>query len=186
MVIYENDEIYVRPIHEYDLKKNSYFQWFHDQEICKYNSHGKMSHAINYTEASFNHKNDIVWAVIKKKTKDTGKELINQDIHIGNVVLEINWINRNAEFTCIFGEKEYWGKGYCTQAMKWLFSHGFNKLNLHKIWLGTASLNKGMISAAKKVDMHTEGRLRGHLYINGAFSDIVQMAIFKKDFNVQL
>lgn len=159
--IYENDEIYVSPfIIDKDADDNYYKQWFHDQEVCKYNSHGKMSHDFDpLYMANLDPKSNIVWGVVVK----------NNNHHIGNVALNIDWINRNAEFTCIFGEKEYWGKGYCTQVLKWIIDHGFNKLNLHKIWLGTASNNIGMNLAAKKCDMELEAELEQDLFIDGTF-----------------
>jgi RimJ/RimL family protein N-acetyltransferase len=184
MVIYENDEIYVRSLDYGDINEDAYQQWFFDQEVCKYNSHGKMSHGFNTHKLLDNDDNRIVWAVFKKGNTDELAEFENKDTHIGNVCLqEIDWINRNAEFTCIFGEKEYWGKGYCTQAMKWLFSHGFKKLGIDKIYLGTASGNEGMKAAATKIGMHKEGYLRDHLYLNGCFWNVVQMAVFKRDWH---
>ena len=175
MIIYENNEIYVRPIMSSDRKKKSYISWFCDQEVCKYNTHGKMSHGINYSESQSNPIDAIIWAVIKKKINDMESRKTIEALHIGNVVLEIDWINRNAEFTCIFGEKEYWGQGYCTQAMKWLFTHGFNKLNLHKIWLGTA--NPRMGKAAENVGMKVEAELWDQIFIEGQFKKIIRYAI---------
>ena len=40
--IYENDEIYVRPFVESDITER-YLEWYYDQEVCKYNSHGKFT-----------------------------------------------------------------------------------------------------------------------------------------------
>jgi len=181
MKIYENDEIYVRPLLESDTNKENYLQWFYDQEVCRYNSHGKMSHGRDYSKPGINPNKHIVWAVIKKEYKKIGENIpyTDEELHIGNVNLNIDWINRNAEFTCIFGEKKYWGKGYCTQTMKWLFTHGFNNLNLHKIWLGTAKNNIGMQIAADRLGMKKEGRLKDHVFINGGWLDIIKMFVFQ-------
>ena len=191
MVIYENDDIYVRPLCEKDLEKLEYIKWFHDQEVCKYNSHGKMSHMLRPKDITkIDPKSNIVWAVFKKDFRENSRKngKIERspayDTHIGNVCLNnIDWINRNAEFTCIFGEKEYWGKGYCTQAMRMLLNHGFNKLNLDKIWLGVAEENTGMIKAAGNVGMVEEGRLKGHVFVGGVFEDVIRLCTFKGDFN---
>jgi len=180
MKIYENDQIYVRPLIDTDINEN-YRRWFYDQEVCKYNSHGKFSHdfaPLEILEGSWI--NEIIWAVIRKmhkKPNESGGYDRVPAIHIGNVCLNINWINRNAEFTCIFGEKEYWGKGYCSTVLEWMIDHGFNKLNLHKIWLGTA--NPGMMKAAHKVGMRQEGRLKEHVFLEGKFLDIDNFRILK-------
>jgi len=180
MMLYENNEIYVRPLHKTDLYKKAYEAWFYDQEVCKYNSHGVFSHGFKpHTSLSFDQEKNIIWGVFAKKFYPLGNKAgyVN-NYHIGNVALQdINWINRNAEFTCIFGEKSAWGKGYCTQAMRWLFSHGFTKLNLHKIWLGTVSENHGMGKAAEKLAMQIEGSLSDHVFIDGKFKNIIRYSI---------
>ena len=183
MKIYENDEIYVRPLLESDTNKENYLQWFYDQEVCRYNSHGKMSHGRDYSKPGINPNKHIVWAVIKKEYKKIGENIpyTDEELHIGNVNLNIDWINRNAEFTCIFGEKKYWGKGYCTQALQWIIAHGFTKLNLHKIWLGTC--NPGMIKAAQNTKMLLMNMIKEDVFINGQFEDIHRLEIYKRDFN---
>lgn len=177
--IYENDDIYVRPLTEADINKESYKQWFFDQEVCKFNSHGKMSHT--WEKPEFDQDKTVVWAVIAKRLYpiEGDGHAFFKDVHIGNVVLYIDWINRNAEFGCIFGEKKMWGLGICTQVMRWLFDHGFNKLNLHKIWLGTVSGNEGMEHAAEKVGMKLEAKLCDDVFINGIFENVIRYAIRK-------
>jgi len=179
MKIYENDEIYVRPLLESDIEKESYLQWFYDQEVCKYNSHSVFSHGfdpLNITE--LDPKSNIIWAVMaKEKGSWESWNYKNADLHIGNVVLYIDWINRNAEFTCIFGEKKYWGKGYCTQVLKWIINHGFNKLGINKVWLGTAVNNEGMNHAALNAGMDLEAVLKKDVFLNGEYIDINRLSI---------
>ena len=165
--IYENGEIYVRPFKDTDITER-YLKWFHDQEVCKYNSHGKMSNQPSLKMSDTG--KTLIWAVLRKA------DIHYKEILIGKVVLNIDWINRNAEFTCIFGEKEYWRKGYCTQVLEWMINHGLNKLNLYKIWLGTARSNTGMISAALNCDMIQEGELSNHVFLNGKYESIKQFA----------
>ena len=174
--IYENDQIYVRPFVKSDITER-YLEWFQDQEVCKYNSHGKMSNKP--TLAINNNMDDSIgWAVISKYSVHAGTTYYSDHL-IGKVKLEINWINRNAEFTCIFGEKEFWGKGYCTQVLKWIIDHSLNKLNLHKIWLGTAESNTGMLKAADKAGMNCEACLHSEVFLNGKFENVLRWGIFK-------
>lgn len=173
--IYENNEIYVRPFIESDITER-YLEWFHDQEVCKYNSHGKMSNMpiLQTSDA----RDSIGWAIVLKRKYDTdSKSAWVPDFLIGKVKLEINWINRNAEFTCIFGEKEYWGKGYCTQVLKWMIEHSFNKLGLNKIWLGTALENIGMQKAAERAGMYEECILEQDLFLNGQFTNTIRWCV---------
>ncbi|GAF71064.1 unnamed protein product, partial [marine sediment metagenome] len=50
--------------------------------------------------------------------------------YIGQITLDnIDWKNRNAELGIVIGNKEYWGKGYGTDAIKILLDHAFNQMN---------------------------------------------------------
>lgn len=165
--------IYVRPLQNTDVHHYRYLGWFTNQVVCRYNSHGKYSHLNNYKNIEWGDRNRILWAVFLERKG------INK--HIGNVSLHIDWLNRSAEFGCIFGEINEWGKGYAAQAMKWLIDHAFEKLNLNRVWLGTAIENIGMIKAAEKVGMTKEGVLKSAVWLNGAYMDIVRYGIIKDE-----
>lgn len=58
--------------------------------------------------------------------------------------------NRDADFSVGIVETE-WGKGYGTEATRWLVDYGFRGLNLHRISLTVASTNDRAVSVYKKV-----------------------------------
>jgi len=172
--------------------QGNYQQWFHDPNVTRYNSHGLFPYTKNQMQAflvRLESSSDIVWAVmakearsasIKNKTYPSDDKYFHR--HIGNVSLQnINWINRSAEFATIFGEKEYWGKGYCTEAAKLLFEHGFKKLGLHRIWTGTAKTNTGMIEVAKKLGMTREGIFRDGTFLYGKFINVCAYGILEDE-----
>src|SRR5882672_9909700 len=47
----------------------------------------------------------------------------------------IDWIDRNAEVGIVIWKKEYWGKGYGSDAMMVLLRCAFRKMNLHRVFL---------------------------------------------------
>ena len=94
---------FVRPLAESDLN-GSYPGWFEDQDVCRYNSHGKLfktSACFKKFLDELNQQDRVVWAICHI-----------EDGHIGNVSLqEISLINRTAEFAILLGDKRHWGKG---------------------------------------------------------------------------
>jgi len=188
--LYSDDEIYMRPFKESDMKE-PYTSWFYDQEVTRFNSHGLFPYSKEQKEVFVKSLDtNIVWAIMAKNKKElkSGQFLpppgYYDDIHIGNISLQsINWINRSAEFAVIIGDINYWGKGICTQAGQWLFDHGFNKLNLNRIWSGTAAINTGMIKVFKKLGMKEEGRFRQGTYLAGDYYDILCYGILKNEHN---
>ena len=122
----------------------------------------------------FDPDNNVLWSIWAKAVGRTDEQ------HIGNVMLaDINWIDRKAEFSCIFGEKQYWGKGYATEAIQILFDHGFDKLNLNKIWLGTPLANTAMIKIAEKLGMIREGIFTEEMFLYGVWHSVARYGLTK-------
>ncbi len=102
--------------------------------------------------------------------------------HIGNIsIQEIDYINRSAEIAFIIGDKDCWGKGIATTAGFFMLHHGFDVLNMNRIYLGTAALNEGMRKVAEKLKMRFEGVSRAGLYIDGQYQHIVHYSILKNE-----
>jgi len=183
--IYETDRLFVSPFLEEDLNDETYNSWFYDQEVTKYNSHGLFPYTKKQKESFMNEidsKERIVWKVMlsQKITEfDTHKIA---SIWIGNISLQsFNWINRSAEFAIVLGDKNYWGKGYGTEALRLLIDHGFNKLHLNRIWTGTASINVGMNKIATNLGMDAEGQFREAVYLDGDYEDVTVYGILKEE-----
>ncbi len=192
--LYEAEKFYVRPFIKEDIT-DEYLSWFSDTEVTKYTSHGLYGYtkeqAFEFFEKA-EKAGDIIWAIVVKNTDPNqilcygpGKYTsIPYYIHIGNIAFQnINWINRTTEFAGVIGNKDYWNKGIGTKAIGILFEHGFNKLNLNKIYLGTAVTNIGMKNIAIKLGMRPEGILIDHVFLEGQYTNIHQYGILKKEWN---
>lgn len=177
-MIYElGKDYFVRPLSADDIN-GPYTSWFEDQEVCRYNSHGKLFRARAYYQEYLDGSNlqdRVVWAICHVK-----------DGHIGNISLQdISLIDRTAEFAIILGDKRHWGKRVGLLAGKKLLAHGFDKLNLERIHCGTAATNEGMKKLALAMGMVQEGTRRQHLFLDGARVDIVEYGILRPEFKKQ-
>jgi RimJ/RimL family protein N-acetyltransferase len=65
-----------------------------------------------------------------------------------------------AELDIYLGEKEYWGKGFATDAVRTACRYGFEKMRLHKITLTVVTENEAAHHIYRKVGFVEEGRLR--------------------------
>ena len=169
--------IYLRVLLKEDIG-NGYVAWLNDLSVCKYNSHHVFPYteekAIKYIDRVNNSSTDIVLAIVLKENNR----------HIGNISLQkINLVNRNAEFAILIGDKENWGKGYSKEAAILIFKHGFDYLNLHKIYCGTSQDNIAMQKLALFLAMKEEGRRREIQYKNGKYVDQIYYGVLKKEFN---
>ncbi|KZB66867.1 acetyltransferase [Thalassospira lucentensis] len=170
------DGYYVRGLQQEDIE-GSYPSWFEDQEVCAFNSHGKTFKNKEWFRnfyLNLNAEDQIVWAICHHK-----------DGHIGNVSLQgMSFINRNAEFAILIGEKKHWRKSVGLNAAKILLTHGFCKLNLTRIYCGTAETNFGMQKLALNLGMKEEGRRRKHIYLNGKWLDMLEYGVLREEFVV--
>jgi ribosomal-protein-alanine N-acetyltransferase len=64
-----------------------------------------------------------------------------------------------------------WGHGYATDAARTLITFGFGELGLHRISAAAAPDNAASLAVIKRLGMTYEGRIRDHVFTNGAWRD---------------
>jgi RimJ/RimL family protein N-acetyltransferase len=103
---------------------------------------------------------------------------------IGNCsFIDIEWRNRSAEVGIMIGEKSYWSQGYGPEALQVLIDHGFNTLNLHRIWLRVYAKNTRGIRAYEKVGFVHEGKYRQAHFQHGQYFDVLIMSVLKDEWS---
>jgi diamine N-acetyltransferase len=93
----------------------------------------------------------------------------------------IDWRNRACEFGIMIGEKDYWNKGYGTEAVRLLTQYGFNTLNLHRVFLRVFENNPRAIRAYEKAGFVLEGRMRQAEFRDGKYMDVLIMSMLKDE-----
>ncbi len=105
---------------------------------------------------------------------------------IGNIGLHnIDWKNRKAVLGIFIGEKDYWNKGYGTDAIKTLLRFAFEELNLNRVELRVFEFNARAIRCYEKCGFVLEGRLRQSLFRDGRYHDELVMAVLRDDWSAQ-
>ena len=79
------------------------------------------------------------------------------------------------------GDKTYWGQGYGREAVQLLVDYGFRHHNLHKVWLEVHGRNQRAIRAYRACGFVEEGRLRQHVWSDGAYDDLVIMGVLRPE-----
>jgi len=79
------------------------------------------------------------------------------------------------------GEREFWGKGYGTDAMKVILRYAFQELNLRRVALDAFEYNPRAICSYEKVGFVHEGRAREFLYREGRRWDLIFMGILREE-----
>ena len=167
------DRIYLSPRRVEDAEK--FTEWMNDFDITDYI--GRSSQLMS------------VQGEIEYLEKDSNPEAtfvivtLNEDKMIGSISLEkMRNIHRTATLGIFIGEKEYWSKGYGSEAIKLLLDYGFNYLNLHSINLTVMSFNERAVKCYKKCGFKEVGRRREDKFVNGAYYDTIIMDILESEF----
>ncbi|KAA5532446.1 GNAT family N-acetyltransferase [Taibaiella lutea] len=79
--------------------------------------------------------------------------------------------------------KDYWNRGYTTEALIKILEFGFNHLHLHRIEAGCAVENIASARVIEKAGMIREGMCRKDLPIRGMWKDSYSYAILEEEFN---
>lgn len=101
---------------------------------------------------------------------------------VGNTGLHrIEAVNLTAEFGIFIGEKEYWSQGFGREATRLMLYHGFNDLNLNRIYLHVFETNLRAIRAYEAAGFVREGMLRQAVYKNGRYMNLILMSVLHSD-----
>ena len=83
------------------------------------------------------------------------------------------------------GEKDLWGKGYGTEAMRLLLEIVFDHEGWHRAELWTLAENERAIRSFEKCGFRTAGREREATFYSGAYHDIVLMEQLKSEWDAR-
>ncbi len=104
--------------------------------------------------------------------------------HIGGCGLDkIDPHSRNAELGLFIGDPDHWNQGLGTDVVRTLLRHGFDTLNLHRIYLRVFEFNERGVSVYRKLGFTEEGRLREDLYHEGRYWDTLIMGILQSEWD---
>lgn len=92
-----------------------------------------------------------------------------------------NWLVGNAWVGIGIGEREMWGKGYGTDAMRILLRYAFTELNLNRVTLDVFEINERAMKSYAKAGFHEEGRAPKVLLKAGVRYDLIFMGILRSE-----
>lgn len=152
------------------------FSWINDRDLVLWNSSYRPIAWESHKEwfRSITNRSDVsIFAIRHLRSKRL----------IGTCQLHsISCTHRSAELAIRIGEKNLLGRGLGTEALRLLLIHGFEDLNLNRIYLTVMNHNKRAIRAYRKIGFRIEGKMRSSAFIGGSFVDVILMGILKREF----
>ena len=159
------DNIQIKLIGPDDVTEK-YVRWMNDENVVQFLESRWQTYTIedlrDYVRNIVRNPNDFLFGIF----------LENDGNHIGNIKIgNVNKIHRFGSLGLIIGERDAWGKGYGTEAIRHATSYAFNNLNLNKLIAGIYLNNIGSTRAFKKAGFREIGVLKNHRFCNGSYVD---------------
>jgi RimJ/RimL family protein N-acetyltransferase len=165
----EGDKIVLGPITPNDFQ--ALFRWGDDIEAARLNEPYRPAVWRNQEELWFNVGRDPSRVFFSIRKRD-GNAII------GYVqITAIDAVHRSASVGLRIGEAADRGRGYGREALDLTIGYCWNHLNLSRIGLGVFATNERALRLYSSFGFQTEGRLRRALFIDGAWTDYVLMAL---------
>ncbi len=98
------------------------------------------------------------------------------------LLFAVNQVDGCAEAGIFVGEKDVWGKGIGTEAMRLLLDYAFNLLNLRSVMIGTFDFNERALASYRKLGFREIGRRRACRVIAGRPHDLILLDLLANEF----
>lgn len=167
------DRIYLRELSVNDVT-DRYVGWMNDPAVTRYlesrRSRNSRADVLNFVVQSLRHPDVLFMAIVIK----------DGDRHIGNIKLgPIDRYHRRGDVGIVIGERDCWGSGYGTEAIRLLAQYAFDTLNLHKLTAGCCILNKASIQAFLNAGFTQEATRPSHELAECGFVDSVLLGLVR-------
>ena len=171
----KSDRIYLRQLAIEDAS-STYASWLNDPIVNRFL---EIRHHYHSTESCRQ--------FIKSMNDDPASYLYGifiheNDIHIGNI--KIGFVNKyydSGEISLLIGNKNYWGKGYATEAIRLVTGHAFNHLGLWRLEAGCYSENFSSLKAFMKAGFTIEGFFRKSVLLEGKRQGCFWLGVIKDE-----
>jgi len=165
--------IILRPYdEEHDLERIC--GWFNDPRVTQFMFTGQKpatkSHLAALLREDTESPSHAIFIVVDRKS--------NESIGIAGLY-DIHQTARKAEFRIVIGDARFWNKGIGTEAAQAMLYFGFDRLNLHRIFLGFTGGNPAARRTYEKSGFEYEGTLKDDIYRNSRYYDSIRMAVIR-------
>lgn len=173
------NRVYLRSLRKTDIN-NEYLDWFNESQVTQFLEIKRKDISkkivIDYIETGRKTKTYFMYAICLTENKK----------HIGNLKIgPIIHKHKISDLVTVIGDKNYWGQGLASEAIKLGIELAFKKHKIRKLSAGIYSGNIGSIKAYKKAGFVIEGRLKDQFMKNKTFYDKILVGCFNINFKNQ-
>lgn len=156
---------------------DSYVEWLNDPDVNQ------------YLETRWNRQDIFTIEDFVKSQRDNGHSILfaiinnSTQYHIGNIKIgPINLHHHHADISYFIGDKNLWGKGIATEAIRLVCQFGFEEIHLHRIEAGVYSDAVGSWKALEKNGFVREAIFRKQVLSKDGYMDVYRYGILETEY----
>jgi len=175
-IFLQGDLVYLRqPDIQKDVLEGHWHTWFNDPDITQHLVHGTQpvnrEQQAAIVQSEIDNPNSLLLAVFEKKTER----------HVGIIALtHISHALRSASMSIVFGEQDI--KGAALEALALITKHGFDRLNLQRIYAGQHADHWSWMNSMELIGYQIEGYHPHYAVRNGKAYDTISYGITSERF----
>ncbi len=156
-----------------------HYQWNNDEEL-------------NFYDSDYPHKSESFESFITRikdlLNNNPTSELLEIHLQENNELIgvvgihDIDYYNKRCTIECTIGDRQYWHKGYGTEAVIKALGYCYNEIGMNKVSTTAFDFNKTWIGLIQTVGFKREGALRQHTLKKGEFHDKLIYGILKSEY----
>ena len=167
----------LRALEKSDLAK--VWEWINDEEVMWFWGEPCNTQSLAEVEQWFARLQEVAGYASKQFVIEA-----EEGTSIGRIFYEhLDTKHQRTEVGILIGQKEYWERGYGTDAMLAFLDYLFNELGLHRVYLRLQSYNARALKSYQKCGFTQEGILRHNTFTRGEYHDDLVMGILRDEFN---
>ena len=175
--VLEGEKVRLRPFTDDDVPQ--LYRWFNDREVLHWlqlsEDPPELMQSMDAHHERWQRIRDDAgqqsWLIETKEGRPIGE--------IG--LLDIHPTHHRAELGIVVGEKEYWNRGYGTDAIRCLLRHAFGEVGLRRVGLIVDEDNDRAIRCYENCGFAREGLLRGYRLRDGQPINMWVMGLLRED-----
>ncbi len=179
--MFEGEHVRLRKLERTDLP--TLHRWMNDREVMAW-ARFSPDHMVSLAELEKEYEKELAGEEHERTTyfiedRATGKA-------IGWTAVR-SWDRKhvNANVGIGLGEKEFWGKGYGTEAVSLLLEIVFDQQGWHRAELYTLAENRRAIRSAEKCGFHPCGLEHESSFYDGAYHNVIEMEQLRSEWNAR-
>jgi ribosomal-protein-alanine N-acetyltransferase len=168
--VLEGERIILRPFILHDV--NDVFSWASDERVTKYLTwppHADLAETEKIVKEVFLNRPNFYAITLKEEPRC-----------IGCIELRLCPEHDKASFGYVLN-RNYWNRGYMTEALKLILELAFSKLGLNRVESNHYAGNEASGRVMEKCGMKFEGKGRKEVKIKGIYHDVLHYGILKDD-----